>query len=359
MPGVRRAARGARSSSRRSRSSARSQHAIAVAGIGCYTSFSRHDRRRPRAGAARPRAVGRDRREAHAARRARVHAAGRRRHGERRAAGGAAHRGARRERHVHPAEQRRVRRDRRPHDRDERDRPAHEEHARRPRRRVPRLPDPDRRPHRAARRARRTSPADRCTTPASVARTKKMFRRAFETQVARRGLLVRRGAHDVPDRLVHPDRRGPRLHAARRWARCTSWASSRSTAACARPRSCTPRTSPSSTRSSRARARRAARLTDASTMDFTYPPEAEAFRKEFRGWLDANLPADLAGAGSAGRSRSTTTQLERLRGVEPRARRRALRRDRVARGVGRPRRGRHGAGRVRRGDAPRRARRAR
>ena len=60
------------------------------------------------------------------------------------------HRGARRERHVHPVEQRRVRRDRRPHDRHERDRPAHEELARRPRRRVPRLPDPHRRPHRAA-----------------------------------------------------------------------------------------------------------------------------------------------------------------------------------------------------------------
>ena len=79
----------------------------------------RHDGRRPRAGAARPRAVGRDRREAHAPRRARVHAAGRRRHGERGPAGGAPHRGARRERHVHPVEQRRVRRDRRPHDRDD------------------------------------------------------------------------------------------------------------------------------------------------------------------------------------------------------------------------------------------------
>ena len=46
----------------------------------------------------------------------------------------------------------------------------------------------------------------------AVARTKKMFKRAFETQLARRGLLVRRGAHDVPDRLVHPDRRRARLH---------------------------------------------------------------------------------------------------------------------------------------------------
>ena len=40
----------------------------------------------------------------------------------------------------------------------------------------------------------------------AVARTKRMFKRAFQTQDRRRGLLVRRGPHDVPDRLVHPDR---------------------------------------------------------------------------------------------------------------------------------------------------------
>src|SRR5919198_1723615 len=28
-------------------------------------------------------------------------------------------------------------------------------------------------------------------------------------------------------------------------------------------------------------------------MDFQYAPEQEAFRKEFRGWLAANLPPDL------------------------------------------------------------------
>ena len=32
-------------------------------------------------------------------------------------------------------------------------------------------------------------------------------------------------------------------------------------------------------------------------MDFRYPPEAEAFRAEFRAWLDANLPADIVGRG--------------------------------------------------------------
>ncbi|TML57179.1 MAG: acyl-CoA dehydrogenase, partial [Actinobacteria bacterium] len=30
-------------------------------------------------------------------------------------------------------------------------------------------------------------------------------------------------------------------------------------------------------------------------MDFTYPPEAEAFRKEFRAWLEGNLDPELAG----------------------------------------------------------------
>jgi alkylation response protein AidB-like acyl-CoA dehydrogenase len=32
-------------------------------------------------------------------------------------------------------------------------------------------------------------------------------------------------------------------------------------------------------------------------MDFRYPPEAEAFRAEFRAWLDENLPSDLVGRG--------------------------------------------------------------
>ncbi|HET9728068.1 MAG TPA: acyl-CoA dehydrogenase family protein [Acidimicrobiia bacterium] len=35
-------------------------------------------------------------------------------------------------------------------------------------------------------------------------------------------------------------------------------------------------------------------------MDFTYPPEAEAFRTEFRAWLDANLPDDLRADGWTG-----------------------------------------------------------
>ena len=224
MPGVRRAARGARLP--------RGDQELGLASAGdrgrrhrLLHVVQRHDRRRPRAGAARPRAVGRDRREAHAARRARVHAAGRRRHGERGAAGGAAHRGARRERHLHPAEQRRVRRDRRPHDRDERDRPAHEEHARRPRRRVPRLPDPDRRPDRAARgrgvrraglgaqRGRRSRARSRC----SGARSRRRLRAT--------GFSFVEVLTMCPTGWFIPTGRGARLHAARRSARCTSWAS--------------------------------------------------------------------------------------------------------------------------------------
>ena len=46
-------------------------------------------------------------------------------------------------------------------------------------------------------------------------------------------------------------------------------------------------------------------------MDFRYPPEAEAFRHEFRAWLDANLPDELRGRG--------TPRFERRRTRGPRA----------------------------------------
>jgi len=46
-------------------------------------------------------------------------------------------------------------------------------------------------------------------------------------------------------------------------------------------------------------------------MDFTYPAEAEAFRAEFRAWLDENLPADLAG--TSGMMYTAGPELERLR----------------------------------------------
>ena len=203
----------------------RPTHTIGVAGIGCYTSFSSTidvDLVQALHGRAPSVATGVKRMLPDATR---VHLAGRRRHGQRGPAGGHPHRGAWRDSHVHPAQQRRVRRDRRPHDRHDRARSAHQEHHRRPRRRLPRLPDPDRRPARPASTARRTSPAARCTTPARWPARKKMFERAFESQQRRRGVLVRRDAHHVPDRLVHPDRRGPRLHDTRRWARSTSWAS--------------------------------------------------------------------------------------------------------------------------------------
>src|SRR3954452_982170 len=48
-------------------------------------------------------------------------------------------------------------------------------------------------------------------------------------------------------------------------------------------------------------------------MDFSYPEEAEAFRKEFRSWLEANLPADLAGDGLGGSLDIGGERLARLR----------------------------------------------
>jgi len=49
-------------------------------------------------------------------------------------------------------------------------------------------------------------------------------------------------------------------------------------------------------------------------MDFRYPPEAEAFRKEFREWLDENLPDDLRGGGMGGGSMEySDARLERQR----------------------------------------------
>ncbi len=48
-------------------------------------------------------------------------------------------------------------------------------------------------------------------------------------------------------------------------------------------------------------------------MDFRYPAEAEAFRKEFREWLDAHLTDDLRGDGLAGSLELDGEHLERLR----------------------------------------------
>src|ERR671910_3184585 len=48
-------------------------------------------------------------------------------------------------------------------------------------------------------------------------------------------------------------------------------------------------------------------------MDFRYPDAAEAFRKEFREWLDTHLPADLAGNGNPGSMEFSTERLARLR----------------------------------------------
>ena len=48
-------------------------------------------------------------------------------------------------------------------------------------------------------------------------------------------------------------------------------------------------------------------------MDFRYPPEAEAFRTEFRAWLDANLPEKLSGRGLGGTLEVDNAPLEALR----------------------------------------------
>src|SRR3954470_17148342 len=47
-------------------------------------------------------------------------------------------------------------------------------------------------------------------------------------------------------------------------------------------------------------------------MNFDYPPEAEAFRSEFRAWLDGNLDAELKGAGAMAAVDSPAV-LERMR----------------------------------------------
>ena len=47
-------------------------------------------------------------------------------------------------------------------------------------------------------------------------------------------------------------------------------------------------------------------------MNFDYPPEAEAFRSEFRTWLDANLDTDLEASGAMSALESPEA-LERMR----------------------------------------------
>ena len=48
-------------------------------------------------------------------------------------------------------------------------------------------------------------------------------------------------------------------------------------------------------------------------MDFTYPPEAEAFRAEFRAWLDDELTDEFRGEGSGFSMDMTPERLEQLR----------------------------------------------
>ena len=48
-------------------------------------------------------------------------------------------------------------------------------------------------------------------------------------------------------------------------------------------------------------------------MDFTYPPEADAFRQEFRSWLDAHLTDELRGDGLGYSMEMSPARLEQLR----------------------------------------------
>ena len=139
---------------------------------------------------ARPRAGGGHRHEAHAARPRDLHDPGRRRHGVGGPRRGAAHRGARRVDHLHPPQQRRVRRHRRPDDRDHHRRPAHEDRRRRAGARtqhgypipiadiVAQLPG-------VAYVAR--GAVDR---PNAVSRTRRYLREAFESQLAGEGFSL-------------------------------------------------------------------------------------------------------------------------------------------------------------------------
>ena len=48
-------------------------------------------------------------------------------------------------------------------------------------------------------------------------------------------------------------------------------------------------------------------------MDFTYPPEAEAFRAELRGWLDEHVTAETRSLGLATGLERGSEALERVR----------------------------------------------
>ena len=219
------------------------------------------------------------------------------------------------------------------------------------------------------------------------------------------------GVPRLPDPHRRPDRAAPGRGVRRRGARCTTRARSRARSGCSSGRS-RPRSTARASRSSRSsrcarpagssrplegpdymndtlgevhimgelkvdgvvrtteelheeNVRKAAEMEQALArggidhlMDFTYPPEAEEFRKEFRPGSTSTSPTSSAPTASASRWRWTRAARDDA-GVEPHARRRALRRDLLARGVRRARRRDHGAGGLRRGDAPLAARRAR
>ena len=97
---------------------------------------------------------------------------------------------------------------------------------------------------------------------------------------------------------------------------------------------------------------RTPRGTGRQLMDFAYPPEAEAFREEFRAWLEANLP-EGSSASTGPRTELDSDALERMRGAgthaspTPATPRSPGPTEYGGRGAGL-----HGTGRVRRGDEP-------
>ena len=74
-------------------------------------------------------------------------------------------------------------------------------------------------------------------------------------------------------------------------------------------------------------------------MDFEYTPEQEAFRKEVREWLRANLPPELCVDDAMDERIAANREIfEKRRQWQTKAQRGGLRGPRLAKGIRRPRR---------------------
>ena len=123
----------------------------------------------------------------------------------------------------------------------------------------------------------------------------------------------------------------------------------------ARPTSCTSENVRKAARDGSRRLRAAAGIDRAErwTWTSTTRPRPRRSGPSSGPGSTSTSPTSAAATGSAARMEIEPGAARDAARVEPRARRRALRRDRLARGVRRAGRRDHGAGRVRRGDAPR------